>query len=293
MMNLKNYKGSLMIGICTCLMGTASATTPEIPTQTTTNDYLPYHEEKASEYPVEMYQVILDPLYRTLLSAQIQSPVEKIYKRMGDSFNKGDILIQLDDTVYKSNLNEAEKSLNKAQVELDGKEQLFHDNVASLFELKDAEAKLAKAKAELSIAKRDLNATTIKAPYDGKVVSVNIEEHELPQAGKDLMEVVYDKILLAKMLLPASMLKDIHLGQPFTIYINELNKRITAKILRIGAVIDPSSSTIKIEAEINNRDELIKPGMTGKADFDNTEKTLTESTTKPNNEIKPNINSKK
>lgn len=224
--------------------------------------------EPISTEPDQTYRVIIDPKYSTKLSAEVATPVKKIYKRFGESFSKGDVLIQLDDRVYQSNLKKAQAVLSRARTEYDGKKQLFHDNVASLFELKEAEANVAIAEADLAKAEKDLDSTTIKAPYDGKVVDLKIEEYELPKVGDDLIDVLYDKVLLAKVLIPSTLLPKIHPGDPFRIRVNETDKTITAKIQRIGAVIDPSSSTIQIEGEINNEDEKLKPGMTGSVIFD-------------------------
>ncbi|MEC7840117.1 MAG: efflux RND transporter periplasmic adaptor subunit [Chlamydiota bacterium] len=233
------------------------------------DEYLNFDvSEEYEEFPEEMYQVVIDPLHRTQLSAEIQSPVTQINKYMGENFKAGESLIQLDDVVYQSNLKKAQAILDRANVELEAKKQLFNDNVASLFELKEAEANVAVAQADLSIAKRDLDATVVDAPYDGKVVSLNIEEHELTQAGEEIIEIIYDKVLLARLLIPASKLKEIKVGQTFNIEILEANKNFNAVIKRIGSVIDPSSATIRIEAEIDNSDGSLRAGMTGRALFD-------------------------
>ncbi len=224
------------------------------------------YEEYQAE-PEKIFQVIIDPLYRTQLSAEIQSPVEKIHKRMGEDFKKGEVLIQLDDIVYASNLKKAQAVLDRAQVEFDGKKQLYKYDVASLFELKEAEANVAIAQAEYAIAQRDLDATKLEAPYDGKVVTLGIEEHELPQKGAELIEIVYERTLLAKLLVPSSMLDSIKVGDPFKIKISEADQTIDATITRIGSVIDPSSMTVKIEAEVDNSEDYLRPGMSGTADF--------------------------
>lgn len=224
--------------------------------------------ENAEDNLNQTYQVVIDPLYRTKLYAEIQSPVVKINQRMGESFKKGDVLIQLDDRITKSNLSKALSSLDKAQVEYDGKKQLYHENVASLFELKEAEANVAIAKAEVAVAERDFDATTIKAPYDGKVVSLNVEEYELPRSGTELIEIVKDTTLLAELLVPSQLLKKIKIGDTFKVYLHNEENPVYAKIKRIGSVIDPSSDTIKIEAEIDNKKGNLKSGMTGRADFE-------------------------
>lgn len=211
------------------------------------------------------FRVVLEPLHRTSLSAQVETPVVKITKRMGESFNGGDLLIQLDDAVYKAELTRAHATLLKAKTELDSKQRLFNDHVASLFEIKEAEANAAIAEAEVAKAQRNLDATRIVAPYKGKVVSLGIEEFELAQVGKILIELVEDQKLLANLLIPSSFLPKIAIGQAITITIKETGEPIVARITRIGSVIDPASSTIKIEAEIDNRDEKLKAGMSGTA----------------------------
>ena len=215
-----------------------------------------------------VFQVTIDPRHRTSLTAEVASPVTKIYKKMGDDFKKGEILIQLNDVIFKSNLNKAEASLEKAKTELDAKKQLFHDNVASLFELKDGEANVATAEADKALAQRNLDGTTILGPYDGKVVTVYVEEYETPQLGAKLIDVVDDKVLIVKFLVPSSLLPKLKVGLPYQIKINETGEKISAKISRIGAVIDPSSGTVKIESDIDNAQGQLKAGMTGQAVFD-------------------------
>jgi membrane fusion protein, multidrug efflux system len=233
--------------------------------------YLDFNVEETYA-PDGDFQVIIDPKHRTVLSAEIQSPVSIIHKHMGDSFKKGDILIQLNDVVYQSNIKKTEAVLERARVEFEAKNQLFNDNVASLFELKEAEANVAIAESELAIAKRDLESTRIEAPYDGNVVTLGIEEHELPQPGTELIEIVYDKVLLAKLLVPTEMLEQLKIGQSFSIDIPDADKTITATIARISSVIDPSSSTFRVEAEIDNSGHQLWAGMKGRAKFEELKK---------------------
>ncbi len=215
------------------------------------------------------FRIVLSPLHRTQLSSQIVSPVLYINKRMGESFKQGDELIQLDDAIFQANLKKAQASLVKAKTELESKQRLFSDRVASLFEIKDAEANVAVAEADLIKAQKELDAAHIIAPYKGKVVAVNIEEHELAEVGKKILEIVEDQKLIGELLLPSNMLPKVAIGQPISILIKETGEPITAKITRIGAVIDPASSTVKVEAEIDNSADKLRAGMSGTATFSN------------------------
>ena len=206
---------------------------------------------------------VLEPLHRTILSAQISSPVKRIYKRMGESFQEGDILVKLDDVIYKANLQKTISALNRAKVALVAKTNLFKGQVASRFDIVDAQAAVSSAESDLSLARNQLDACTILAPYDGKVVAIMIEEHELPQVSQQLLEILDDDSLIAKIHVPTSYLPQLKIGQTLKVNIIETGETFEAKIIRIGSLLDPTSATIKVDAEINNENQLLRPGMTG------------------------------
>ncbi len=222
--------------------------------------------EARTSFPArKVYRVILEPLYLTQLSVQVESPVIKISKRMGDRFKEGDVLVQLDGVIFLGNLVKAKAVLEKAQVKFDAKKELFEKDIASHFDYADAKAELAEAKANLILAKKTLEMTKILAPYNGKVVGLSIEEHELPKSGSEVIEVVDDTVLLAKFLVSSSLLSEMVIGNPIYIKLAETGEIVEAKISRVGAVIEPSSSTIQVEAEIDNADGKLRAGMSGKA----------------------------
>lgn len=228
--------------------------------------------QKSSTPREEVLRVILAPYTRTILSAQISTPilssqvsapVQKIFKRMGESFQKGDILIKIDDSVYGANLVKSLVTLDRARVLLQARGSLFDDAIASLIDLKDAQAAVASGEADVSLAQNQFDWSTIVAPYNGRVVTLNIEEYELPQPGQALIEIAEEERLLAKILVPSIYLKNIYIGKILHVNIQETGTTVEAKIIRIGAVIDPSSSTIAVDAEIDNRDGSLIPGMIG------------------------------
>lgn len=221
--------------------------------------YRPWEDEVKSEG--NQYRAILDPRHKTKLYAEVTVPVLKIYKKMGDSFKAGEVLIQLDDRVFISNYRKAVSELDKSRARLDAITQLHRDGIASDFELKTVEAEYATAQSDLALAHKQLSDTSIRGPFDGKVERVNIEEHELPLDDVELIEVVDDHSLVAKFLVSSELLSVLKVGKPVVIQIQETGDSIIANISRIGAMIDPSSSTIKVEVEIDNSEGQYKAGM--------------------------------
>lgn len=225
----------------------------------------PSEEQSQDFYPSENYlRVILYPIYRVTLSSEvIVTTVERITKRMGESFKVGELLIKLDDTIYAGLLIKAQGLLQKAKTELSAKQQLYRDGIASIFEIKAAESDLASAESDIISAQYAVDACVIKGPFDGEVVNLFVEEHELIQQGKPLIEIVDDSSLVGKVLVPSTMLDQFFLGKEVKVKVKEINKIVTGNVLRIDSVIDPASSTIKVDIEIKNPDKTMRGGMIG------------------------------
>ncbi|MFT4552297.1 MAG: membrane fusion protein (multidrug efflux system) [Chlamydiales bacterium] len=209
------------------------------------------------------YRIVLDPRQRTTLSAEVNSKIKEISREMGDAFNSGDILVRLEDKIFRAIHKKTKFLLQRAQEQLTAKRELFDDNVASLFELKNAQAELAVAEADLETAMKELESCTITAPYSGHIDNILINQHETIQVGQPIVKIVNDKTLLGKLLVPSYFFDKVKLGQALTIRLKENDQDISAVITHIGAVIDPSSSMFKIFAEIDNRDGNLRAGMTG------------------------------
>lgn len=217
----------------------------------------------------EGYSLVMDPYHITTLSAELPAMIIKITKKIGDSIELGELLIEQDSRVYVATYEKAAAAIQKAQTVLDGQMQLYRDGLASLFDLKDAEASLATAMADLAIAKKALDSTKTFAPYNGKVLTLFAEEFELPRNSRndnrEMIQIIDDHILLGRVLLPSHLFGKVRLGQKVAVHVKETGTTVSGEITRIAAIIDPASSTIKVEMEIDNREGKLLSGMSGTA----------------------------
>jgi len=216
-----------------------------------------------SSLSAAQYRAVLEPISRTMLSAEVESTVTAINKRMGESFEKDDVLITLKDTIFVANYTKAKALAVKAKADYEAKEQLYRDKVVTHFEFREAQASLAMAEADLILAREGYEAAFIKAPYNGKVVDIYVREFERVQAGVNVIEILDDNILIAKLLLPEELIQQIQVGTEIELVIEETGSKHQAKIVRVGAVIDPVSSLFKVEAEIDNLSHQLRAGMEG------------------------------
>lgn len=223
-----------------------------------------YADDSRIDLVPTTYRLILDPVQRTTLSAQVTTTIKEINKEMGEAFYEGETLIELDSVIVQAEYMKARAEMERALADLDAKQELFETNSVSLLDLREAEAGLAGAKADVTIAETRLEACVIIAPYDGKVVDLSFESHEMVQPGDELIEIVDDSILVAKFLVPSTELDRIAIGKTIAVHIHETQSQEEATIANISSVIDPASSTVKVEAEIDNASGHLRSGMIGK-----------------------------
>jgi RND family efflux transporter MFP subunit len=136
-----------------------------------------------------------------------------------------------------------------------------------LYEVELAQSAVNKAEAELEIARLNTERCTIKAPYDGRVAKVYVNEHESIERQQPLIEIIGSGILEAQLLVSSKWLSWLVKDYPIQILVDETKESYDATIESIGANIDPVSQTIDITAKfLENYDSLL-PGMSGTASF--------------------------
>lgn len=95
--------------------------------------------------------------------------LQKIFVDEGQSIKQGTRMFQIMPVLYQAEAEKAEAEAQFAEVEYQNTKKLADSNVVSPAELKLNKAKLAKANAELTLAKARLGFTDIRAPFDGIV----------------------------------------------------------------------------------------------------------------------------
>jgi multidrug resistance efflux pump len=135
------------------------------------------------------------------------------------------------------------------------------------FEVDLSKAKTDQAAAELEAYQSKMSRCVIRAPYDGRVSFMRAHEHEIPEPNQPLMQIVSEGVLEIEALLPSSWLRWLKPGSRFSITIDETGETKQAEVLRIAAVVDPVSQTVKITGRFSDDTTGILPGMSGPTEF--------------------------
>ena len=111
--------------------------------------------------------VIFDPKSQAVLSAEVPAKVEVIRKELGQKFDKGELLVQLDEGAYRPNVQKNQSAATAAAKNLQVTEKLFEGQSASPIDLENARKDNGMATAGLQLAQKELVSCRITAPFRG------------------------------------------------------------------------------------------------------------------------------
>ena len=227
------------------------------------------------------------------INPKVGGTIQKFHVKEGDKVKKGQVLAQLDPSDYQIAVSASSAQIAAAQAGVMQAEAAF-DNIgqdyerfkglkengtvsASDFEkvesgYKQTQAGLAAAKAQLQLAEsahkgnsKQLNYTTIRAPFSGFVSSKRGEIGEMasPASPMPMFEVVQSNKLKVDIFISELEIAGISKDTTAKILFDAFpNRSETAKVNFINSKVNSSTKSVKVEMTIDNKEYTYKPGMT-------------------------------
>ena len=117
------------------------------------------------------------PRTETILASEISGAIVRISPKFvaGGVFAKNEELLRIDPSNYGVKVDQAEALVGQRQIEYDGALKLRSQGYRAEAELAAAAALLATAKADLVQARRNLERTSIRLPYEGMVRAKEVD----------------------------------------------------------------------------------------------------------------------
>ena len=205
----------------------------------------------------------LSPRRYTTLAAEIGAKVNRLPVAEGGGFNQGQTLIVFDCSIQSAQLNKARAALSGTDRTYAANKRLAELGSVGKVELDVSESEVAKNRAEVAAMAAVLAKCTVAAPFAGRIAEQKIREQQYVQPGQALLEIIDDSVLELEFIAPSHWLAWLKTGHGFQVKIDETHKTYPAKVLRIGARVDPVSQSVKLAAAIDGRFPELIAGMSG------------------------------
>jgi len=134
-----------------------------------------------SEHGASLYRTypgVLDSANKADLAFRVSGQLIELPAKAGLPVKKGDLLAKLDPKDFVNILEERKAMYQLAKTQLEQAKKLAARNLSSKIDLDKATANIRTASSALEIAKNNLEYSSLKAPFDGVVAKVNIENHQ-------------------------------------------------------------------------------------------------------------------
>jgi len=213
-------------------------------------------------------RVLLVPRQEATLSSQLAARIESMPVASGGRFHKGDLLVRFNCEITRARLKKAEAQLKATQLTLNANRKLEKFHSISALKLAVSETDVARAQAEAALTRAQVNRCLVRAPMRGRVVKWRAKPFESVAEGQPLIEILDDSRLRLQLFVPSRWLLWLAEGTVFTVHIDETGKTYRARVVALGARVDPVSQTLEVRAEIVGRHHELLAGMSGAARFD-------------------------
>ena len=195
------------------------------------------------------------------LRAEASAVVLEVLKDNGDVVRRGDLLVRLDETAIRDNLNAAEESarnagfqLEQAKRNLERLKTLRASGMATLQAIDDAEIRANSAQNEVSaansravLARQQLQRTQVRAPFDGVIGERKASPGDTASIGKELLNVIDPNSLRFVGRVSADQAGQVQLGQGVRFRVNGYgDESFEGKVTRI----DPSANEATRQLEV-------------------------------------------
>jgi RND family efflux transporter MFP subunit len=225
------------------------------------------------------------------VAAQRDGVVAKIMSEPGEPVRKGQLLCALDNRQISADLEAARAKTRSTENDLKNweaeakvleadyaraqklwdaqiipKEQLDHARYkaeSDQWDVKRVSELLTNAKATEQSLELELEKTSITAPFEGVVARRYIRVGQSVVRNDRLFWVTAVAPLRIRVTLPEKYLGKIHPGVVVAITPaeNSLSRSYRAKVIQVSPVVDPSSDTIEVLAELTGNTAGLRPGM--------------------------------
>ncbi|MEB0140170.1 MULTISPECIES: efflux RND transporter periplasmic adaptor subunit [unclassified Undibacterium] len=225
----------------------------------------------------------INPLALINIGSQVSGTVTELRADFNDQVKKGAVLLKLDPTIFNAQVHQAQAQLASARASLQLAQASHARNqslVAQSFistlaldqskrEVDVAEANVQLALAQFARAQADLDNSVIRSPIDGVIIKRSVDLGQTVAASfttPTLFQIAQD---LTKMQIHTNVSEAdvgaLQTGQAARFVVDAYpDKEFDARMhqFRLAANVLDNVVTYNVVLDVDNHDELLKPGMT-------------------------------
>ena len=217
------------------------------------------------------------------ISFRVSGPLLELPAKEGDQVKAGDLLAKMDSRDYDIALTQAKAEFNKADADYQRYQKLYEKDAVALADLDLYRSKRDVAKARLEDAESAVKDTILRAPFDGQIGNIFVDNFQEVSAKQDILSIYDSKNIEILIDLPENVVARYKEGAEPTMKARfnvAPNNSYSLKLKEFSTQADPTTQTYQATLMMPTPGDInILPGMTASVDLKADVKSLGESAT--------------
>ena len=197
-----------------------------------------------------------------IVRPEIAGRVVEIAFREGQRVTRDQVLVRLDDSVQKADLERARANLTLSKSKYERARDLRAQGFISGQAKDEAENNLKVAQADVELAAARLAKTEVRAPFGGIIGLRSVSVGDYVKEGQDMVNLEEIDPLKVDFRVPEVFLSQVKAGQVLQVTMDALPDRTwPGQVYAINPLVDANGRAIAIRAQVANTDGRLRPGM--------------------------------
>lgn len=197
-----------------------------------------------------------------MLRPEVAGRIAQINFTDGQRVKRGQLLVQLDDTLQKAQVQQAEAQAAIARTNLQRSRELVAQGFVSQSAVDQNEAALLVAEAQVALARAQLARMKIMAPFDATAGIKTVSVGDYLKDGADIVNLEDMSSMSVDFRLPERYLARVKLAQPVEVPVDAMPGRsFKGRVEAVDAQVDANGRSLLVRARVDNADAVLRPGM--------------------------------
>jgi membrane fusion protein, multidrug efflux system len=197
-----------------------------------------------------------------MLRPEVSGRIARLGFTDGQRVRRGQVLVQLDASLQKAQLLQAQAQASIARTNLQRNRDLMAQNFVSQSAADQSAAALEVAQAQVALAQAQLERMSILAPFDGVTGIRNVNVGDYVKDGADMVMVEDQSAMLVDFRLPERVIARLKPKQGVDVSLDSLvGKQFKGVVEAVDSQLDSNGRSLLVRARIENPQSTLRSGM--------------------------------
>ena len=196
------------------------------------------------------------------VSNEVVGKIKAIHFESGQSVKKGRLLVELDADTDLAELKGLQAELQLAKSQLQRSEKMIVKKYLSQADYDLNQAQLAQAMAAVEAKRTRIQKKRIQAPFSGELGMRQVDLGQYLAEGTPIIRLQQLDPIYLDFTVPERYMSQLNERQVIVSTVQAYpDKAFSGKIVAISPAVERDTRSLKVRAQMSNKDKLLRPGM--------------------------------